>query len=83
MNIEDHVTQSDILPCNTLAMVNRIRELLAEYDTNTMLEIPDNDIRIDKVIYLLVTQRYGQLHDYRCTHVWQWLNSKDKQMEGC
>ena len=58
-NIEETIFD-DHLPVNTLVMLKRMREILDDNKTNSILSCR-NDPRIRKLMWLLNTQTYGQL----------------------
>lgn len=59
-NIEDCIFDVN-MPVNTLAMLNRIEELLKENGTNSLLaESCKKDVRIKRLLWLLNSQIYGQ-----------------------
>ena len=62
-DIEDTIFEL-ILPVNTIAIIGRLRDLLKEHDTNSLC---NNDLledrRFDKILLLLMMQRYQVLPD--------------------
>jgi len=60
-NIEDTIFDSG-LPVNSLAMLNRLKDLIQEHKTNCLLnDSCKNDGRIKRLMWLLNSQFYGQL----------------------
>ena len=72
MNIEETVI-SNSLPCNSIAMISRLRELLDETNTNC-IEGMRTDPRVRAVLWLLNYQFYGQLANIDMCAEWSKIN---------
>ncbi len=73
MNIEDTVC-SDLLPSNSKAMINRLTELLDEHKTNCLQFRPcQDDTRVRKVMWLLMSQVFGQMATIEMSNLWDEL----------
>lgn len=72
MQIEQTVL-SNGLPVNSLAMLSRLNELLAENKTNC-LESCKSDIRVKAVLWLLNYQVFGQLATIDMCDLWDEIN---------
>ena len=60
-NIEDTINDNG-LPVNTIAMCNRLIEILREADTNCTLSLKDeNKNRFRKCLWLINQQVFGQM----------------------
>ena len=75
--IED-IIFDDNYPPNTKAVINRLIQILQDHKTNSIINIPDN--RIDKIILLLILQRYGHF-GINLNDKWQELYDIYKQKE--
>jgi len=75
-NIEDTIFDSG-LPVNSLAMLNRLKQLIEENKTNS-LNAPKckNDNRIRRLMWLLNSQFYGQLETINLMTEWQKLKEE-------
>lgn len=61
MKIEETIKENG-LPCNSLAMINRLKELLAENGSNCLSDEKQRaDPRIKAVLWLINSQVFGQL----------------------
>lgn len=69
--IEDTIFD-DTLPCNSIAVLDRLKELLEEHGTNS-LEHCRNDLRVRKAMWLLVAQFYGELAVVDLTVEWSMI----------
>jgi len=59
--IEDTVSQQ-LLPVNSIPVLNRIIELLMSFDANSLINpVVKNDTRVQKAMWLLNAQFYGSL----------------------
>jgi hypothetical protein len=72
MNIENTI-MSTSLPCNSLAMLARLRELLEDNKTNCLSDCRQ-DARIKAVLWLLNSQVFGQLATIEMCEEWTQLN---------
>ena len=72
MKIEE--TIGDLgLPVNTIAMANRLVEILKESGTNTILALrdrPDDFKAVRKILWLINQQAYGQLGNLDLNEEW-------------
>lgn len=74
-NIEDTIFD-DMLPVNSLAMIERLREVLDERGTNCLSNIRD-DLRVRKLMWLLNSQVYGQSHIIDMEDEWFSMHMKE------
>ena len=73
--IEETVT-SDYLPVNPLSVLARIKEVLTELGTND-LRIEDD--RLDRLMWLLNTMKYGQLATIDLVEVWTDIFNREQE----
>ena len=72
-NIEDTIFNAS-LPVNTLAMCERLTELLKELEINSLSNIKaKSDPRIQKLMWLLTQQFYGESNTIDLGEEWQRL----------
>lgn len=74
IQIEDTIGD-DGLPVNSLAMVERLKELLKENNTNCLSDCK-SDIRIRKLMWLINQQVYGQIATIDMYKEWGELTRK-------
>jgi len=74
-NIEDLI-HNDYLPVNSLAMANRLIELLRENNTNCLNAIKDN-IQVKKLLWLINSQVFGQLAIIDMCKLWDDLKEEE------
>jgi hypothetical protein len=64
MNIEDTMCEES-LPGNTIAMANRLKEILTENETNNIPSLKDKNAyafkQFKKCLWLINSQAYGQM----------------------
>ena len=60
---------SESLPVNSIAMLNRLKQLLEENQTNCLADICGND-SVQKVMWLLMGQVFGHLSVIDMTELW-------------
>lgn len=76
MHIEETIKEQS-LPVNSKAMLNRLLELLDEHETNClMVQSCKNDPRIKAVMWLLMTQVFGQMSKIDLAQLWRELVSE-------
>jgi len=73
-NIEDYVL-TDSLPVNTIAMANRLIEILKEADTNCASALVREErkeqlLKFEKCLWLINQQIYGQLGTIDMSELW-------------
>lgn len=68
-HIEDTIFDSGI-PVNTLAMLNRLKQLIIEHKTNSLLNC-NQDPRIKRLMWLINSQMYGQLAEIDLMKIWK------------
>lgn len=79
MEIEDCIFDNN-LPVNTIAMLNRLEELLKENETNSLLsESCKMDARIKRLFWLLNSQVYGQVATIDMYNEWSKLHREFKE----
>ena len=79
-NIEDSIFEAS-LPVNSIAVLNRIKQVLEENKTNS-LRLCKHDKRIDKLMWLLMEHYLdNQLGSFNMTDWWEQLNHKHKTGE--
>lgn len=69
--IEDKICDK-ILPVNSVAMANRLKEILEERNTNTLLGL-QNNIKVRKLMWLLNAQVYGETGTIDMEKEWEKL----------
>lgn len=72
-NIEDTIFD-DGMAVNTLAMLNRMKEILDDNQTNCLLNCKD-DPRVKRLLWLLNSQVYGQMARIDMVKEWDVLNA--------
>jgi hypothetical protein len=77
-NIEETICDTQ-LPVNSKAILNRIHELLEEHQTNSLASCAQ-DIRVQKLMWLLNSQAYGQLATFDMAVEWQRLKVQNQPM---
>lgn len=77
-DIEDYVT-SDSLPVNSIAMANRLIEVLKENETNC-IESAKDDHRVERLLWMLNVQFYG-VHEVNLDDVWVDINTDEGEAE--
>ena len=76
MNIEETIKESH-LPVNSKAMLNRLLELLDEHETNCLaVQSCKHDPRVKAVMWLLMTQVFGQLAKLDLGDMWDELHKE-------
>ena len=77
MRIEDTI-KTDSLPVNSIAMCNRLIELMRKNDTNCLLGMDNwndqDNWSVEAVLWLLNSQVYGQLATIDLCQIWSELN---------
>ena len=72
-NIEDTIHDNS-LPINTIAMCNRLIEILRESDTNCVMSLDDvNRIKFRKCLWLINQQVFGQMGVIDMVNEWDHL----------
>lgn len=84
MGIEDTICEAH-LPVNTIAMLERLKELLKEHETNTLLacraeEACHKDVRIQKLLWLINQQWYGEFGKIDLSEEWSKLCKEEKSL---
>lgn len=84
MGIEDTICEAH-LPVNTIAMLERLKELLKEHETNSLLSCRGEkvcpqgqpctpscheDVRIQKLLWLINSQWYGEIGKIDLSEEW-------------
>jgi len=59
-NIEDAVFD-ELLPLNSLVVLQRLQELLKENKTNNIKQAMEKDVRVKRAMWLLMAQGFGSL----------------------
>jgi len=72
VNIEETV-KTEALPVNSIAMCNRLVEIMRECETNCLLSLRD-DYRVISVLWLLNSQVFGQLAKIDMSELWEKIN---------
>ena len=76
-NIEEAIFD-EVLPVNTIPMINRLKELLKEHDTNCLEdEAVRDDIRVQKLMWLINSKMYGQMSTVDLVGIWDELNYRN------
>lgn len=83
MNIEDAIYE-DALPVNTIAMANRLKEILKQNDTNCALSLKTDPkrkeglIKFKRALWLINQQIYGQVGTIDMMEEWGVLTQEYK-----
>ena len=74
-HIEDTIFKPS-LPVNAFPLLDRLRELIKENNTNS-LHLCKKDIRIEKTLWLILQQYFGDLAVIDLSEMWQFLKDKE------
>jgi len=80
MEIEDTIFEKG-LPVNTIAMLNRLKNLLEENGTNCLKNCRD-DIRVKKLMWLINRQFYGEQVSIDLWDEWDQLKKIDESQRS-
>ena len=72
LQIEDTIFEES-LPVNSMAVLNRITQLLQEHGTNSFKSCRD-DLRLRRAMWLLNAMFYGQMATVDLTNEWYYLH---------
>jgi hypothetical protein len=90
MNIEELIYE-DGLPVNTIAMANRLVEILKENNTNSALSLSDDSkfpgrdkglLKFQRCLWLINSQVYGQLGKIDMDTEWTRLSEEFREKKG-
>ena len=76
MNIEDKIF-SNSLPVNSIAVIERLKELLRSKQTNCLSDTLAKDVQIEKCLWLLNAHYFGQLAKIDLAEFWDFLYKKE------
>ena len=81
MQIENTIFNNS-LPVNSIAIIDRLKELLNENQTNNINEAIKNDksLRIEKCIWLLLSTYVSQIGSIDMAHMWEHLYTYSKEL---